>query len=151
MRASRNLYLVGLMGAGKTTVGRQLARRLGKRFHDSDQVIEGRTGVRVATIFEIEGEAGFRARERRVIAELTELDNTVLATGGGAILDAQIRARLASRGFVIYLCAQPRDVWQRMRNDRSRPLLGTADPLARLEGLLQNRGPLYPQAAAPLR
>ncbi|MCL4801484.1 MAG: shikimate kinase [Burkholderiales bacterium] len=131
------------MGAGKTTVGRQLARRLGKRFHDSDLEVEARTGVRVATIFEIEGEAGFRAREARMIEELTALDNVVLATGGGVVLDARNREHLAARGFVVYLRAQPRDLWQRMRQDRSRPLLQTADPLARLEELFRERDPLY--------
>jgi len=131
------------MGAGKTTVGRQLARRLGKRFHDSDLEVEARTGVRVATIFEIEGEAGFRAREARMIEELTALDNVVLATGGGVVLDARNREHLAARGFVIYLRAQPRDLWSRMRQDRSRPLLQTADPLARLEELFRERDPLY--------
>jgi shikimate kinase len=147
MRESRNIYIVGLMGAGKTTVGRQLARRLGKAFHDSDQEIEARTGVRVATIFEIEGEPGFRTRETRVIEELTELDNVVLATGGGAVLDPHNRARLAARGFVVYLRAQPRDLWQRMRQDRTRPLLQTADPLARLEELFRARDPLYQELA----
>jgi len=147
MRESHNVYLVGLMGAGKTTVGRQLARRLGKTFRDSDQEIEARTGVRVATIFEIEGEPGFRARESRVIEELTELENVVLATGGGAVLDERNRARLASRGFVIYLRAQPRDLWQRMRQDRTRPLLQTDDPLARLEELFSARDPLYRELA----
>jgi len=147
MRESHNIYLVGLMGAGKTTVGRQLARRLGKTFHDSDQEIEARTGVSVATIFEIEGESGFRAREARVIEELAALENAVLATGGGAVLDARNRERLASRGFVVYLRAQPRDLWQRMRQDRTRPLLQTADPLARLEELFQARDPLYRELA----
>jgi shikimate kinase len=147
MRESHNVYLVGLMGAGKTTVGRQLARRLGKTFIDSDQEIEARTGVRVATIFEIEGEPGFRAREARIIDELTGLDNVVLATGGGVVLDARNRERLASRGFVVYLRAQPRDLWQRMRHDRTRPLLQTDDPLGRLEELFRTRDPLYRELA----
>lgn len=147
MRTSRNLFLVGLMGAGKTTVGRQLARRLGKRFRDTDQEVEDRTGVTVATIFEIEGEAGFRARESRVIEELTDAEDLVLATGGGVVLDAGNRARLATRGFVIYLCAQPRDLWQRTRHDKSRPLLHGADPLARLEELYAIRDPLYREIA----
>ena len=147
MRASRNLFLVGLMGAGKTTVGRQLARRLGKRFLDSDHEIEERTGVKVATIFEIEGEAGFRARESRVIEELAQAEDLVLATGGGVVLDPGNRARLAARGFVIYLHAQPRDLWQRTRQDKSRPLLQGVDPLARLEELYAIRDPLYREIA----
>jgi len=138
---------VGLMGAGKTTVGRQLARRLGKRFVDSDQEIEERTGVKVATIFEIEGEAGFRARESRVIEELAEAEDLVLATGGGAVLDSGNRMRLAARGFVIYLHAQPRDLWQRTRQDKTRPLLHGVDPLARLEELYAVRDPLYREVA----
>ena len=147
MRSSRNLFLVGLMGAGKTTVGRQLAKRLGKRFLDSDQEIEERTGVKVPTIFEIEGEAGFRARESRVIDELAAAEDLVLATGGGAVLDPGNRARLAARGFVIYLHAQPRDLWQRTRQDKSRPLLQGVDPLARLEELYAIRDPLYREIA----
>jgi len=135
------------MGAGKTTVGRQLARRLGKRFVDSDQEIEERTGVKVATIFEIEGEAGFRARESRVIEELAEAEDLVLATGGGAVLDSGNRMRLAARGFVIYLHAQPRDLWQRTRQDKTRPLLHGVDPLARLEELYAVRDPLYREVA----
>jgi len=147
MRTSRSIFLVGLMGAGKTTVGRQLARRLGRRFLDSDQEIESRTGVKVATIFEIEGEAGFRARESRIIEELTEAEDLVLATGGGVVLDAVNRARLAERGYVIYLRAQPRDLWQRTRHDRSRPLLQGVDPLVRLEELFAVRDPLYREVA----
>ena len=143
----RNIFLVGLMGAGKTTVGRQLARRLGKRFVDADQEIESRTGVKVTTIFEIEGEDGFRAREARVIDELTEAADVVLATGGGAVLDPHNRARLAERGYVIYLRAQPRDLWQRTRHDKSRPLLQGVDPLERLEELFAVRDPLYREVA----
>jgi len=147
MRASRNLFLVGLMGAGKTTVGRQLARRLGKRFQDSDQEIEDRTGVKVSTIFEIEGEPGFRARESRVIEDLSETEDLVLATGGGVVLDPANRARLVARGYVIYLHAQPRDLWQRTRHDKSRPLLQGVDPLVRLEELYAIRDPLYREVA----
>jgi shikimate kinase len=147
MQSSRNLFLVGLMGAGKTTVGRQLARRLGKTFYDTDHEIERRTGVRVALIFEIEGEAGFRAREAQVVEALTALDGVVLATGGGAVLDPANRARLASRGLVIYLRAQPRDLHYRTRHDKSRPLLANADPLARLEELHRARDPLYREVA----
>jgi shikimate kinase len=142
-----NAYFVGMPGAGKTTVGRALARRLGKQFHDSDHEIEERTGVRVPVIFEIEGEAGFRRREAEAIARMTELDNIVLATGGGAILDPQNRAHLGSRGLVVYLHAHPRELWHRTRRDKSRPLLAGADPRARLEELYAKRDPLYREIA----
>jgi shikimate kinase len=147
MLSSRNIFLVGLMGAGKTTVGRQLAHRLGKQFFDADHEIERRTGVRISVIFEIEGEAGFRAREAQAVDALTSLDGVVLATGGGVVLDPENRRRLATRGFVIYLCAQPRDLHQRTRHDKGRPLLQTADPLARLEELYAIRDPLYREVA----
>jgi shikimate kinase len=147
MDSSRNIYLVGLMGAGKTTVGRQLAQRLGKRFHDTDQEIESRTGVRIATIFEIEGEAGFRARESQALAALTAMQDVVLATGGGIVLLPENRAALKAHGFVIYLRAQPRDLWARTRHDKSRPLLQTEDPLKRLEELFAVRDPLYREVA----
>ncbi|HKO88332.1 MAG TPA: shikimate kinase [Burkholderiales bacterium] len=147
MGDSRNIYLVGLMGAGKTTVGKQLAHRLGKSFHDADHDIEKRTGVRVATIFEIEGEAGFRAREVEAIERLTEMENIVLATGGGAVLDARNRERLAAHGYVIYLHGLPRDLWQRTRHDKSRPLLSGEDPLAKLKELYGVRDPLYREIA----
>ena len=147
MKTSRNLFLVGLMGAGKTTVGRALAKRLGKTFHDSDREIEARTGVRVAHIFEIEGEDGFRKREAEAIDRLTALDDIVLATGGGAVLDPVNRERLRSRGFVVYLHAQPRELWQRTRHDRTRPLLQNVDPRHRLEELYALRDPLYRETA----
>lgn len=142
-----NIFLVGLMGAGKTTVGRALARRLGKTFVDSDHEIEARTGVKVQTIFEIEGEPGFRQREAQIIDELSQREGIVLGTGGGAVLLAENRANLAARGLVIYLRAQPRDLWLRTRNDRGRPLLQTADPLARLQELYTIRDPLYREVA----
>src|SRR3954470_24416810 len=111
VKTSRKLFLIGLMGAGKTTVGRALAKRLGKTFYDSDREIEARTGVRVAHIFEIEGEDGFRKRESEAIERLTALDDVVLATGGGAVLDPGNREHLRGRGFVIYLHAHPRELW----------------------------------------
>jgi shikimate kinase len=138
-----NVFLVGLMGAGKTTVGRLLARRLKLRFYDSDQEIERRCGVKIPVIFEIEGEAGFRSREQQVIAELAVLEGIVLATGGGAVLADQNRRHLASGGTVVYLNARPEDLYERIRQDRHRPLLATADPLARLRELHAERDPLY--------
>ena len=147
MQDSRNIFLVGLMGAGKTTVARQLARRLGKTFYDTDHEIERRTGVRVQVIFEIEGEPGFRARESQMVDSLTALQDVVLGTGGGVVLKPENRALLAARGFVIYLRAQPRDLYQRTRHDKSRPLLATDDPLAKLEELQRVRDPLYREVA----
>ena len=135
------------MGAGKTTVGRQLAAELGRIFHDTDQEIERRTGVKIALIFEIEGEAGFRARETLVLDQLTQLSNVVLATGGGAVLAAENRRHLASRGVVVYLHGQPKDLWHRTRHDRSRPLLQGTDALEKLTCLYQQRDPLYREIA----
>ena len=147
MKRPGNLYLVGMMGAGKTTVGRLLARRLKLRFIDCDHEIERRCGVKVPLIFDIEGEAGFRARETQVLAELAALEGVVLATGGGAVLSEANRRRLAAGGTVIYLCAQPEDLYERVRQDRNRPLLATADPLGRLRQLYVQRDPLYREVA----
>jgi shikimate kinase len=147
MQGARNVFLVGLMGAGKTTAGRILARRLKRTFHDSDQEIERRCGVKVPVIFDIEGEAGFRQREASMIAELTALEDIVLATGGGAILAPASRRHLAARGTVVYLHAQPAALYERVRRDKNRPLLLTADPLARLAALYAERDPLYREAA----
>ena len=143
MNRAGNLYLVGLMGAGKTTVGRLLARRLKLRFLDSDHEIERRCGVKVPVIFEIEGEAGFRSRESQAIAELTMLEGIVLATGGGVVISGENRRLLAASGTVAYLCARPEDLHERVRHDRNRPLLATPDPLARLRVLYAERDPLY--------
>lgn len=142
-----NIYLVGLMGAGKTSVGKLLARRLGKAFYDCDIEIERATGVRVPVIFEIEGESGFRARERKVLTELVQRSPVVLATGGGAVLSEQNRELLKQHGIVVYLCASPQDLWRRTRHDRNRPLLQTADPLAKLTELYRQRDPLYREVA----
>jgi len=142
-----NIYLVGLMGAGKTSVGRVLAKRLRKSFVDSDHEIESRTGVRIPVIFEIEGEIGFRRREAAVVQELVRLSNIVLATGGGVVLDPQNRRTLNATGFVVYLRASPQELWLRTRYDRNRPLLQTSDPLARLEQLHTERDPLYRETA----
>ncbi|HEX4986653.1 MAG TPA: shikimate kinase [Burkholderiales bacterium] len=142
-----SIFLVGMMGAGKTSVGRVLARRLDKTFHDSDHVIEERTGVKVPVIFEIEGEAGFRQRESAVLDELTQLPDIVLATGGGAVLAAENRRRLRERGTVVYLRASVKDLLNRTRHDKNRPLLQTADPRARLNELFEMRDPLYREVA----
>jgi shikimate kinase len=141
-----NIYLVGLMGAGKTSVGRVLAKRLRKIFIDSDHEIEQRTGVRIPVIFEIEGEAGFRRRESAVVHELVRQTEIVLATGGGVVVDAENR-RAHSTGTVVYLRAAPTELWMRTRHDRNRPLLQTADPLAKLEELHRARDPLYRECA----
>ncbi len=143
MSKSDNIFLVGLMGAGKTTVGRQLAKQLGKTFIDSDQEIEARTGVRIPVIFEIEGEAGFRKREESAIELLTAQSNIVLGTGGGAVLSENNRKLLKSRGMVVYLRGSPEQLYERTRHDRNRPLLQTEDPLAKLGTLYLQRDPLY--------
>lgn len=142
---SGNLILVGMMGSGKTTMGRALARQLGKVFVDSDEEIIKRTGVTVPHIFDIEGEAGFRLRETAAIKDLAARDNLVLATGGGAVLAEENRAALRHNGIVIYLKASVHDLWQRTRHDRNRPLLQTRDPHGRLTELFQQRDPLYQQ------
>lgn len=147
MSDTGNIFLVGLMGAGKTTIGRQLAQALNKEFIDSDHEIEARTGVNIPLIFELEGESGFRDREAAIIDELTARSNVVLATGGGAVLREENRRHLAERGRVIYLQATVDQLLERTRRDRNRPLLQTDDPRARLESLLQEREPLYLELA----
>lgn len=143
----QNIFLVGLMGAGKTSVGRMLAKRMNKDFYDADAEIERTTGVKIPVIFDIEGESGFRAREEKVIERLTAMHDIVLATGGGAILLPANRARLKQHGRVIYLRAAPEDLWKRTRRDRNRPLLQTANPLAKLKELHAQRDPLYSEVA----
>lgn len=144
---SGNLILVGLMGSGKTTLGRALAKHMGKAFVDSDEEIQQRTGVTIPHIFDIEGEAGFRQRETAAIRDLVERDDMVLATGGGAVLAEQSRELMQQSGIVIYLKASVHDLWQRTRHDRNRPLLQTTDPHAKLTELFQQRDPLYLQVA----
>ncbi|MGN2392859.1 shikimate kinase AroK [Pelomicrobium sp. G1] len=147
MLPSRNIFLVGMMGAGKSTVGKLLARHLGKTFLDTDHEIRRRTGVEIPVIFEIEGEEGFRAREAAVLRELTQREDVVLATGGGAVLRPENRALLKARGAVIYLRGSVEELWARTLHDRNRPLLQTADPKARLDELLRERDPLYREVA----
>lgn len=146
-RPSGNIFLVGMMGAGKTTVGKLLAQHSGKAFVDSDEEIQRRTGVTIQHIFDVEGEPGFRQREANAIQALVKLDNIVLATGGGAVLNENNRAALRGNGIVVYLKSTAHDLWQRTRHDRNRPLLQTADPLARLKELYEQRDPLYAEVA----
>jgi len=143
----RNVFLIGPMGVGKTTVGRHLARILGADFLDSDSEIERRTGVSIRTIFDIEGEEGFRKREATVIDELTQREGIVLATGGGAVLVDETRRALRTRGTVVYLHATIDTQMRRTRMSRDRPLLDTDDREGRLESLMEVREPLYRQEA----
>ncbi len=146
-RSIPSIFLIGPMGAGKTTIGRRLALALRREFLDSDQEIERRAGASIPLIFELEGESGFRVREKAVIAELTQRSGIVLATGGGAILDSENRRCLTGRGFVVYLRASVDEQLRRTRQDGNRPLLQTADPRARLAELFHQRDPLYREAA----
>lgn len=147
MKSAGNIFLVGPMGAGKTTVGRRLAELRRMDFADSDQEVERRTGVDIAYIFEKESEAGFRRRESQVIADLTRRENLVLATGGGAVIDPENRRRLAERGFVIYLRAELPQQMRRTRHTSHRPLLNGPDPEAILRKLFEVRDPLYQEVA----
>lgn len=147
MQMAGNVFLVGLMGAGKTTVGKLLAKRLAKTFVDSDQELESRTGVRIPLIFEMEGEAGFRQREALLLAELVKQSDIVLATGGGIVLNPANRQALKAHGTVVYLHASAENLWERTRHDKHRPLLQTADPLGKLHALLAERDPLYREVA----
>ena len=147
MNTSKNIILVGLMGAGKTTIGRQLARQLRRPFVDTDQLIESRTGVTIPWIFDLEGEAGFRRREREVIAEMCLQNNLVLATGGGSVLDPVNREHLRRHGFVVYLQADVAVLFERTKQDSHRPLLKTDDPRKQLQRLLAHRDPLYREVA----
>lgn len=135
------------MGAGKTTIGRQLARKLHLEFYDTDREVEARTGVSIPTVFEIEGEDGFRRREAQVVAELAELPPCVIATGGGIVLRPENRAVLKSSGWVVYLDVPAPLLWERTRHDRNRPLLRVDDPLQRLHELYLHRDPLYRETA----
>ena len=147
MKTPQKIFLIGPMGAGKSAVGRNLARKLHLEFVDSDDVIEARTGVDIPFIFEKEGETGFRKREAAVIDEQTRRDGIVLATGGGAITVAESRSRLGGRGYVIYLYTSVAQQVKRTSRGRERPLLGTDDPQATLTALLEVRDPLYREIA----
>lgn len=143
----RNIFLIGPMGTGKTTIGRQVARSLGLTFYDSDREIESRTGVEIPVIFEYEGEDGFRKREQAMINELTQLRGIVLATGGGAILRPESCASLRRYGFVVYLKCSIDCLLVRTQKDTHRPLLNTANRRERLELLMEIREPLYRSCA----
>lgn len=147
MAHPKNIFLVGPMGAGKSAVGRQLARSMQLQFVDSDDEIEARTGVDIAFIFEKEGEAGFRKREAAVIDELSQREGIVLATGGGAVMDADSRQHLAARGFVVYLRTSVEQQLERTRRGRERPMLASGDREDVLRKLLEAREPLYQQIA----
>jgi len=138
-----SIFLIGPMGAGKTSVGRALATKIGFDFYDSDQEIQNRCGVDIPTIFEYEGEIGFRDRESRMIEELTALPDIVLATGGGAVMRESNREHLRSRGYVVLLSVELKEQFRRVGNDARRPLLATEDPEARLLALMEERAPIY--------
>lgn len=147
VRTTNNIYLVGMPGAGKTTIGRQLARRLQRTFVDADHEIEARTGVRIPLIFDIEGEQGFRDREARVIADLAGDTDLIVATGGGAVLRPENRVALKQSGTVVYLQAAPGLLFERTRLDPNRPLLQVANPMQKIEELFAQRDPLYREVA----
>jgi shikimate kinase len=147
MKHPKNLFLIGPMGSGKSAVGRQLARMLHLTFVDSDDEIEARTGVDIPFIFEKEGEAGFRAREVKVIDDLSNMEAVVLATGGGAVIDADSRSRLGARGFVVYLYTTVDQQLMRTQRGRDRPLLEAGDRRQTLELLMEGRDPLYREIA----
>lgn len=142
-----NIFLIGPMGVGKSTVGRHLAEILHQNFIDSDNEIETRTGVTIPLIFEYEGENGFRKREQEVITDLANLNNMILSTGGGVVLNAENRRLLKNHGYVIYLHAEVDDLLERTANNNNRPLLKTGNPRAKLETLLKQRHPLYTEIA----
>ncbi len=147
MRGKRNIFLIGPMGSGKTAVGRHLARLLRFSFQDSDADVEAKTGVDIQFIFEKEGEAGFRVRERESIERLTQLDSIVLATGGGAVIEAENRRVLAERGVVVYLETSVDQQLERTRHGRHRPLLNDTDPEDKLKELMLRRAVLYAEIA----
>ena len=147
MEPETPICLVGMMGAGKTTVGRDLARRLGRRFVDIDQEVVARTGVQIPVIFEIEGEDGFRKRETQVLSELLGTPGVVIATGGGIVLAEENRALLREHAFVVLIEVSPEVLWERTRRDRNRPLLQVENPRQRIRELHAQRAPLYREVA----
>ena len=147
MPVLRRIFLVGPMGAGKTTIGKYLAQQLKLQFFDTDTEIEARTGADIPWIFDVEGEEGFRDREQQVVEEMTQMDSVVLATGGGVVLRPENRRALAARGYVIYLYATIDEQVRRTRRDRRRPLLQKGDPEQVLRDLMALRDPLYREIA----
>lgn len=147
MAKKTNIFLVGMMGAGKTTIGKLLAKQLGLTFHDSDHEIEKRSGATVAWIFDLEGEAGFRQREAKMIEELSQLAGIVLATGGGVILNPHNRKILSEHGIVVYLRADMDELFRRTSQNQNRPLLAHKNPRQILENLFEQRDPLYQEIA----
>lgn len=143
----KNIFLIGPMGVGKSTIGRQLALLLRMEFADTDHEIQRRTGVDIPTVFDFEGEEGFRRRERAVVEELTQGSGLVLATGGGVVLDRDNRRRLSGRGVVVYLSCSAEQQYTRTKQNRNRPLLQTEDPMSRLQDLMEQREPLYLEMA----
>ena len=146
-KSGHKIFLVGLMGAGKTTIGKQLAQMLGYTFLDSDHEIEAHTGASIPLIFELEGEQGFRERETKMIDRLSQQNNIVMATGGGAVLREENRRMLVARGIVVYLAASLDQLYNRTRRDKNRPLLQTGNPRDKLASLIEEREPLYKAVA----
>jgi shikimate kinase len=142
-----NIYLIGLMGAGKTTIGRKLATLLNLDFVDTDQVLEHRTGVSVSHIFEIEGERGFRERESKLFTDISAGTGQVVSTGGGLVLDRDNRKRMAASGQVVYLKATIDVLWHRLKDCKKRPLLQTENPREKVEELIATRDPVYSEVA----
>ena len=147
MKKYKNIYLIGLMGSGKTTLGKILSKKLDKIFYDSDQVIEEKLGVDVSMIFEYEGEEGFREREKDILQELVSKKNIVLATGGGIILSKSNRDLLSENGIVIYLKSNQKDLILRTKNDKTRPLLKNGNIELIIKKLCKEREPLYEEIA----
>lgn len=142
-----NIILIGPMGSGKSTIGQLLAQKLSRSFHDSDHYIEHRTGVDIARIFDIEGEQGFRDRETRALQDLLQLNNIVLATGGGSVLREENRKMLSEKGYIVFLDTSVQQQMERLRHDKKRPLLQTENPRERLEKLFEERRPIYLELA----